>query len=626
MTTQPIFLNDFPKRSPEESPEATPDTSLPNTVGDCMNFPTHKLKRQPLRGRLAFGVLVAVSLSCVGGCTQFGKPGQSLAATTPPQPFVTQHTQTGQVKDPAINNPATPSPSYASDTAALGFVGNHPASGGSARNDIAFSGSEPYDVGRQSVAMNPATQTPSSSTTLPKEGEFGISENKALFADVQQVAYNGPSADANRYVARQYPAAQGYSPPSAVTSVPGALGDPYGTVDPYNVFQGPRQRTADLEISGFPARTGRIMLGGAVNSDAGVTGQITIDEKNFDITRWPTSFRDLFSGTAFRGRGQTLRLEAAPGNEFQRYMATFVEPSIFNRPVSLSVNGFLYDRRFNDWDEQRLGGRVGLGYRITPDLSVSVAVGGQNVDYTNVAISSTILTDPNAADEIPQVIDVLGDNALYSGEISLRHDTRNSPILASRGHYAEFSFEEVFGDFDYARFETEFRQYWTLAERADGSGKQTLSYSTQLGFSGRNTPIFENYFAGGYATLRGFDFRGASPRLTGVFDPGTPADDTDDVFYDIEQGGRFQWLNSVEYMFPITADDAFRGVAFVDFGTVERSVTIDSDNFRVAPGLGLRVAIPMLGPAPLAFDFAYPVAKAPGDDTRIFSFYMSAIR
>jgi outer membrane protein insertion porin family len=34
----------------------------------------------------------------------------------------------------------------------------------------------------------------------------------------------------------------------------------------------------------------------------------------------------------------------------------------------------------------------------------------------------------------------------------------------------------------------------------------------------------------------------------------------------------------------------------------------------------------MLGPAPLAFDFAYPVAKADTDNTRIFSFYMSLIR
>ena len=150
------------------------------------------------------------------------------------------------------------------------------------------------------------------------------------------------------------------------------------------------------------------------------------------------------------------------------------------------------------------------------------------------------------------------------------------------------------------------------SSRADGSGKQTLSFGTQLGFSGEETPVFENFFAGGYATLRGFDFRGASPVAGGA--------------NGVEVGGEFQFLNSVEYMFPITADDAFRGVAFCDFGTVEESAKLDADTFRVAPGLGLRVAIPALGPAPLAFDFAVPVAKAEFDQERIFSFYMSLIR
>jgi len=79
-------------------------------------------------------------------------------------------------------------------------------------------------------------------------------------------------------------------------------------------------------------------------------------------------------------------------------------------------------------------------------------------------------------------------------------------------------------------------------------------------------------------------------------------------------------------MFPITADDAFRAVTFVDFGTVERDFDMNSDNFRVAPGVGLRLAIPALGPSPLAFDFAFPVAEADGDERQVFSFYMSAAR
>lgn len=365
----------------------------------------------------------------------------------------------------------------------------------------------------------------------------------------------------------------------------------------------PNVRVADLLIQGYPARTGRIMFGGAVNSDAGVTGQVTIDERNFDITRWPRSFQDLISGTAFKGAGQTFRLEAVPGDQFQRYTLSFADPNLLGYlPISMSVSGFYYDRRFDDWDEGRLGGRLNFGYRITPDLSISAGVTGQSVDITNPSVTT-----------VDQLNEVLGESSLFSGVASLIHDTRNSPLQPSEGHYIKASVEQAFGDYDYSRFEGEYRTYFLLRERADGSGKQTLQLSTRIGFSGDDTPIFENFFAGGYATMRGFDFRGANPIVrTGVAD--------------VEVGGRFQWLNTVEYMFPITADDAFRGVAFVDFGTVEEDIEVDADDFRVAPGFGFRVAIPMLGPAPLAFDFAFPVAMSALDDERVFTFYMSAVR
>lgn len=386
-----------------------------------------------------------------------------------------------------------------------------------------------------------------------------------------------------------------YVSPLSPSVSPGGAVDPFAPViaEPYI---GPAIRDADLIINGYPGRTGRIAFGAAVNSDTEVTGQITVDERNFDITRWPRSFADLASGNAFRGAGQTFRIEAAPGSRFKRYTVSFAEPFVFDSPFSLSVSGFLFDRRFEAWDEERLGGRLALGYRANQNLSFSVGVSGQNVDI-----------DPGIA--IPQLLDVEGDSELYSGEFRVIHDTRDRTIQAARGHYAEFSYEKVFGSFDYSRFESEFRQYFLLRERADGTGRQTLSYSTRLGFSGDDTPIFENFFAGGYATLRGFEFRDASPTVSNV-----------------SVGGRFQWLNTVEYMFPLTADDAFRGVAFVDFGTVESDIEINSENFRVAPGVGLRVAIPMLGPAPLAFDFAFPVSEAEGDETQMFSFYMSLIR
>ena len=63
------------------------------------------------------------------------------------------------------------------------------------------------------------------------------------------------------------------------------------------------------------------------------------------------------------------------------------------------------------------------------------------------------------------------------------------------------------------------------------------------------------------------------------------------------------------------------GVLFTDFGTVEEDIELNSENFRVAPGVGLRVYVPALGiGAPLALDWAFPVSDASGDVGQTFSF------
>ena len=195
--------------------------------------------------------------------------------------------------------------------------------------------------------------------------------------------------------------------------------------------------------------------------------------------------------------------------------------------------------------------------------------------------------------------------------MTLTHDTRDIPFFPTEGHLIELSFEQAFGSFDYPRAELDYRKYFLIRERPDGSGRHTLGYSFQLGFSGTNTPLYENYFAGGYSTLRGFEFRGASPVSTGT---------------DVRVGGEFRFLGSAEYVFPLTADDMLKGALFVDYGTIEREIELNAENFRVAPGFGLRISVPALGPAPLAFDFAFPVAQADTDDTRVFSFFFGVGR
>ena len=354
-------------------------------------------------------------------------------------------------------------------------------------------------------------------------------------------------------------------------------------------------RPLDLRPQVGETETGKIMFGVGVNSDAGLVGNISLDERNFDITRWPTSFEDFRDGTAFRGAGEHLRIEAVPGTQLQRYSIDFGEPHLFDTNVGSNLGGYYYDRIYPEWTEERVGGRFSLGYQFTHDLSGSLTFRGERVTVFN-PISHTIF----------ELNNVLGhDNDVYGFGARLAHDTRDNAFLATEGHLISFGFEEVVGTFQYPRGDIDLRRFFTLSQRPDGSGRQVLSLVTRLSLTGDDTPIYDTYYGGGFSTIRGFAFRGVSPR-----DQGVPV------------GGDAMFLASAEYMFPITADDMLRGVVFCDTGTVEHDFTNWQSVYRVAPGFGLRITIPALGPAPIALDFAFPVSHDPSDQILNFSFFI----
>ena len=426
-------------------------------------------------------------------------------------------------------------------------------------------------------------------------------------APMQSGAYAGPPAQ--QPAPGSYVAPPVYAPPATGAGLPSAwpntqptplYGGPGAAGGPAGPLFGPPTPevlpTINPDIYVEEAQTGRFMLGVGVNSDAGVVGQITLDEQNFDWRRWPRSFEDLRNGTAFRGAGQRFRVELMPGDLVQRYMVNFQEPYLLDTNVALGLSGFYYTRRYRDWTEERLGGRVSLGYQLTPDLSAAIAYRGEEVTLYDEATPT------------PQVLaDALGSNTLHGFKGSLTHDTRDSAFLPTEGHYIEVGAEQVVGSFQYPRLDFDARRYFLVRQRPDGSGRHVVSVSGRVGWTGDDTPIYDRFYAGGFSTIRGFRFRGIGP-----------------TELDVKVGGDFMLLGSVEYLFPITADDMLRGVAFVDMGTVENDVEINT--FRVAPGIGLRVSVPALGPAPIALDFAVPIVEADTDRSQVFSFNIGLLR
>ena len=350
----------------------------------------------------------------------------------------------------------------------------------------------------------------------------------------------------------------------------------------------------DIDIDVTEAQTGRFMFGAGVNSDSGVVGQVSLEENNFDLFRPPRSWADIANGRAFRGGGQSFRLEAVPGSQVSRYLVSWEDPFFLDTDFSFGASGYYYQRFFDDWDEERLGGRLSIGRLLSRNLSLNTSM-----RLESVTVDSVDAGDP----PILQRAD--GDNFLSTAKVGLRYDTRDSALLPSTGYMVEGSYEQGFGDYVYPKFDLTTARYFTTYQRADGLGKHTLRLQGKFGYTGDDTPVFERYYAGGFQTFRGFDFRGVSP-IAGATNA--------------RIGGQFLSIGTVEYMLPITANDNFKAVVFSDFGTVEESVGID--NFRASVGFGFRASIAAMGPAPLAFDFAFPILSEEFDDERVFSFYI----
>ncbi|MEI7861048.1 MAG: POTRA domain-containing protein [Planctomycetota bacterium] len=476
---------------------------------------------------------------------------------------------------------------------------------------LAPTGPDALDYGRSTA---PAPRQPVTVAQQPSAPGYPATPSAGFQpGTIQQPQYAAPAPQAGAFPGSYAPApGPGFQPlpgqPAAAPYAgqpfpgqpvfpgqPGAVPD-FAPDQPMQVFPGTEPYVM-VDVDAEETQTGRLMIGAGVNSNAGLVGNIVIDEQNFDLFRLPRSWDDIRNGTAFRGAGQRFRLEAAPGTQLQRYTATFQEPYLFDTRIGLSTSASYYTRYFYDWAEGRVGGRVGLGYQFAfaPDLSVNAGFRGESVDIYNPRVNT------------PAINNMLGTNSLYGFSTGIIHDTRDSPFMPTQGHLVTFEFEQVIGTFVYPRGILEGRQYFLMNERPDGSGRHVLSIGSVLGMSGPNTPAYDNFFAGGYNTLRGFVFRGASPRQNGAI-----------------IGGPFEWLNTVEYMFPITADDTLRGVVFTDFGTVESNVSINT--MRVSPGFGLRITLPAMGPAPIALDFAFPIAYAPTDSQQLFSFFVGFAR
>ncbi|MHC4573805.1 MAG: BamA/TamA family outer membrane protein, partial [Planctomycetota bacterium] len=367
----------------------------------------------------------------------------------------------------------------------------------------------------------------------------------------------------------------------------------------------PGQKNVEVNIK--EGETGFIMFGGGIGSDSGVMGQLILEQRNFDINDWPESLGEFITGRAFKGAGQHLRIALQPGTELSEHLISFTEPHFQDKPISLNVVGSSWERERESYDEGRLKGYTGLRERYERRYRDrwrrSIAFRVENVDVDSI--------DFDAPKEIKEV---KGKNALVGLKIGLGRDLTNDRYNPSEGYYLDGSYEQVTGDQTFGILSGTFTRYSTIYE--DLAERRTiLATKVHAGTVFGDAPAFEKFYAGGMASIRGFEYRGVStrgtPEVGGV--PVAGAKKKDPI------GSDWVFLANAEVAVPIVREEV-AALFFVDSGT------IDSGSYRVSVGTGIQIMIPQwFGPVPMRVGVATPFLKDDSDDTEAFFFYMGRL-
>ncbi|MCA9300047.1 MAG: outer membrane protein assembly factor, partial [Phycisphaerales bacterium] len=302
-----------------------------------------------------------------------------------------------------------------------------------------------------------------------------------------------------------------------------------------------------------------------------------------------------------RGAGQTLNIQVLPGDRTETYSISLTDPSLWDTDYSGAGTLYFRSRDYDEFDEERYGGNLQLGRRFGTRWTGNLTTRLESINLSNI--------EP---DRPTDVFEVQDRRDLTGVGVTLSRTSIDDPYRPRKGQRLEIGAQQIGllgGDFDFTKLEASHSIFFAVNE--DFLGRATiLSFKTEVGYipQGRESvPVYERYYNGGNS-FRGFDFRTISPK--GIAnDSGLPTNDP--------IGGTYSFFFGTELEQPVF-EEMISIVGFIDTGTV--SFNPGFDEYRVSAGLGIRVYVPQLSPAPLAFDFGFPLLSEDRDEDRLFSF------
>ncbi|MGY4534232.1 outer membrane protein insertion porin family [Pseudomonas sp. TE3786] len=339
----------------------------------------------------------------------------------------------------------------------------------------------------------------------------------------------------------------------------------------------------------------------------------------------------------FLGTGNKVSIGLTRSEYQTRYNFGFVDPYWTVDGVSLGYNAFY---RTTDYDEldtdvssyavDSYGGGVSIGYPISETSRLTFGLTVQEDE---------IKTGDYTVDEIINFLDQEGDNFLnFKGSIGWSESTLNRGVLANRGHSQSLVLESTIPGSDLSFYKLDYRAQIF----APLTTNTTMRFHTELGYgdgygSTSGLPFYENYYAGGFNSVRGFEDSSLGPRSTPSYVAGGGQDKygryTDPDQDPLPFGGNVLIQGGAEYLFPlpfVKDQRSLRTSLFWDVGNVfdtncsstqkkrgDSGCDLDLNSLASSVGVGV-TWITALGP--LSFSLAMPIKKPDDADTQVFQF------
>jgi outer membrane protein insertion porin family len=346
-----------------------------------------------------------------------------------------------------------------------------------------------------------------------------------------------------------------------------------------------RQRLMNLQyFEDVKIDTKRRMEEGLIDLDIDVaeqsTGQFTaglgFSSVETVVLSASVTQRNLF------GRGWSVSAIGRIGGLSQDFSLSFLEPWLFNRPVSAGFSVFRRSVDFQTFDSRRTGFTLTLGRYFGEFFRGSLTYLLEEVDISDIA--------PSAADILS---DQEGKSVTSSLAPRLEWDSRDNQFNPSQGSHQilEFEVAGLGGDNRFYRMIGESTWYYPLPLGLTGFVKGRFGYAA--GYAGEELPVQERFFLGGPTTVRGFGFREIGPQDL----DDNPLGGTSLIQFNFEVGRNLGRI--------------FRLVAFMDAGNVyAEAEQFDLGELRSAVGFGIRVITPV---GPMRLDFGFKLDRRPDE-------------